>query len=695
MIKAFGFSLLLSSSVLLAQQQFNIATIAGGAPPPTPAAATSVAFGQPLRVAVDKAGNAYFSSYNCVFKIDGSGTLTRVAGNARAGYSGDSGPAISAQLNQPQGLAFDSAGDLLIADTGNHVVRIVTPDGLINTFAGNGTAGYSGDGGAANDPHNAQLSRPTGLAVDSTGNVYIADAANFVVRQVAPSGVIISFAGNSIPGFAGDGGAAAGAQISGALDVAVDSSDNLYIADTDNNSIRKVDSSGNITTVAGNQTAGYSGDGGAATSAELNHPVGVTTDSQGNLYIAEYSSDLIRKVDTKGNISTYAGNGAFGFAGDGGAASSASFANPMGIAMDSGGNLYVVDLWNYRVRKISSSGTVSTLAGSGTFSYSGDNGPATNAQLNLPGGVAVDAARNVYVSDSANHRVRKISRDGSIATVAGTGAAGFGGDGGQAAAAQLNSPLGLALDAAGNLYIADTLNSRVRKVATDGTISTVAGNGSFGFSGDNGAATSAQLNQPEGVAVDKAGNLYIADTGNHRVRMVSGGTISTIAGTGVPGYIADGDAATGEELYYPNGVAVDSAGNIYIADTQNNRVRVVSSDGVIRLIAGNGYAGYYGDGTKAVQAAVVAPASVVVDASFNVYIASENGGSVRVVGRDGNITTIAGSTAVGYSGDGGPAAQALLNGAQAIGMDAAGNIYVADTNNNAVRMLTPLPAPQQ
>lgn len=692
MTKVFPFFLLACGSVLPGQQQFNITTAAGGAPPSTPVAATSASFGQPQRVAVDGAGNLYFSSNHCVFKIDGSGSLTRVAGNGRAGYSGDGGLATAAQLYQPQGIAFSKSGNLYIADSGNNVVRIVTPDGLINTFAGNGKPGYSGDGNPANDPNYTQLTHPTGIAVDPSGVVYIADSGSFAVRRVTTDGIIVTIAGDGIPGFGGDGGAATGANIEAPEDVALDSSGNLYIADSDNESIRKVDTSGNISTIAGSQINGYSGDGAAAIKAELSHPVGLAVDSAGNLFIAEYGNDLIRKVDTKGNISTFAGNGVFGFAGDGSAAAGANFADPQGIAIDASGNLYVADLWNYRVRKISSSGTVSTVAGSGVFNYSGDGGPATSALLNQPAGVAVDSARNIYISDSANHRVRKVATDGTITTVAGNGQPGFGGDGSQGGAAQLNHPGGLAVDTAGNLYIADVLNSRVRKVAADGTISTVAGNGSFGFSGDNGAASSAQLNQPAGLAVDKSGNLYIADTANHRVRKVSGGTITTIAGNGINGYIADGDPATSEELFYPNGVAVDSAGNVYIADTQNNRVRVVTSDGNIHTIAGNGYTGYFGDGGDATAAAVVAPCSLAVDANFNVYIASQNSGSIRVVDRNGNINTIAGTTTVGYRGDGGPARQALLNGTQALAMDATGNIYVADTNNNAIRLLTPLPA---
>ena len=694
-----GFGLLLAAGTLGAQPQFNISTIAGGAPPATPVAAVNASFGQPQRVAADSGGNVYFSSYNSIFKIDTSGAMTRVAGNARAGYSGDGGAATAAQLNQPQGIALDKAGNLYIADAENHVVRIVTKDGFIQTFAGNGAAGSAGDGGPAHDP-NCQLDRPVAVAADSAGNVYIADAASFVVREVTTDGNISTFAGTGLPAYKGDGGSASAAQIAGPEDLAVDSSGNLYIADTDNNVIRKVDTSGNISTVAGNQTPGYSGDKGAATKAQLNRPVSVAVDSQGNLYIGEYTNNLIRKVDSKGTISTFAGTGGFGFAGDGSAASGANFGNPLGIAVDSGGNLYVVDLWNYRIRKISSSGTISTIAGSGTFSYAGDGATATAAQLNLPGGVVVDPARNVYIADSGNHRVRKVAPNGVITTVAGNGQAGSGGDNGQATAAQLNHPLGLALDAAGNLYIADTLNSRVRKVAGDGTISTVAGNGNIGFSGDNGAATAAQLNLPSGVAVDKAGNLYIADSANHRVRKVSGGTITTLAGNDVPGFGSSGDdpnspgvgPASSESLFYPFGVAVDSGNNVYIADTQNNRVRVVTTDGVIRPIAGNGYPGYFGDGANAQAAAVVAPAGLAVDAAFNVYIASQGGQAIRVVARDGSIRTIAGGSAQGYAGDGGAASDARLNGAQAVAVDGTGNVYVADSNNNAVRLLTPAPA---
>jgi trimeric autotransporter adhesin len=682
MQKALSLILLAASGPLLsAQQTYTISTIAGGAPPFTPATAASASIGQPQRVATDSGGNVYFSSDNSVFKMDAGGTLTLVAGNSRGGHSGDGGPAVAAQLNQPQGIAIDKSGNIYIADSANNRVRIVTPDGLINNFAGDGNAAYAGDNGPA---VHAELYRPTGLAVDSSGNLYIADSGSFVVRKITTDGNIATFAGNNLRGFAGDGGSAVGAQLSEPEDVAVDSSGNVYIADTDNNSVRKVDSSGNITTVAGNQTSGFSGDNGSAVAAQLNRPVGVAVDSSGNLYISDYMNSRIRKV-ASGNISTVTGNGNFGFAGDGSSAAGAQLTNPLGIALDSSGSLYLADLWSYRIRKVSS-GNISTVAGNGTVSYSGDGGPAAAAQLNLPAGVAVDGSRNLYIADTNNHRVRKVAPDGTISTVAGSGSPGNG--------AQLNGPHGVAVDSGGNLYIADTLNSRIVMIGTDGAATTIAGNGNPGYLGDGGAATGAQLNLPTGVAVDKSGNLYIADTANHRVRKISAGVISTVAGTGINGYGKDVDSAVDQPLFLPFGVAVDAGGNLYIADTGNNRVReVLAADGKIYSITGTGQATNLGDGGPAPFASVASPVSVAVDAAGNVFIASQGGGAIREVTVQGIITTLAGSSTAGYAGDGGPAGKALLNGAQGVAVDSTGKVYVADTGNNAVRLLSPTPFP--
>ena len=291
---------------------------------------------------------------------------------------------------------------------------------------------------------------------------------------------------------------------------------NLFIADGGNFRIRKVDTSGIITTVAGNGSSEFSGDGGPATSASLTNPFGVALDGTGNLFIADEGSNRIRKVDTSGIITTVAGNGSSGFSGDGGPAISASLSGPIGVALDGTGNLFFADAGNNRIRKVDTSGIISTVAGDGIFGFSGDGDPATSASLRDPFGVALDGAGNLFIADRFNQRIRRVdAATGIITTVAGDGptgigAGGFSGDGGPATSASLNSPFGVAVDGAGNLFIADTLNNRIRKVDTSGIITTVAGNGSFGFSGDGDPATSASLHEPFGVALDGSGNLFIA-----------------------------------------------------------------------------------------------------------------------------------------------------------------------------------------
>ena len=338
---------------------------------------------------------------------------------------------------------------------------------------------------------------------------------------------------------------------------------------------------GNISTVAGNGTAGYSGDDGLATAANLSVPEAVAVDSAGNIYIADTFNCVIRRVAAStGYISTVAGNGTRGYSGDGGPATIAELYMPTGVAVDVAGNIYFAD--NQRIRKVTAStGIITTVAGSGVQGYSGDGGPATSAELNWPWAVAVDAVGNIYFTDTDNQRIRKVAvSTGIITTVAGTGTPGYSGDGEPATSAELNSPFGIAVDAAGNIYFADYFNNRVRKVTVStGDISTVAGNGTQGFSGDGATATSAEIYYPTSVALDTVGNIYIADDVNDRIRKVtaSTGIIQTVAGTGSTGYSGDGGPATGGELFWPYGVAVDTSGNIYIADKDNNRIRAVGS----------------------------------------------------------------------------------------------------------------------
>ena len=362
----------------------------------------------------------------------------------------------------------------------------------------------------------------------ASGLVLAALTAATVLGQTVAERTIETVAGGGSS--LGDGGAATAAQLNTPWGVALDGSGNLYIADQSTHRIRKVDASGTITTVAGtgnrHSTGGFGGDGGPAVQAQLNSPRGVAVDGAGNLYFSDSWNERIRKVDASGTITTVAGTGAIGLSGDGGRAVQARLHRPRGVALDGSGNLYIADSLNHRIRKVDTSGTITTVAGTGAIGLSGDGGPAVQARLRFPIGVAVDGSGNLYIADAYNHRIRKVDTSGTITTVAGAGAVGrtmggFGGDGGPAVQARLNRPFGVAVDGSGNLYIADAENDRIRKVDTSGTITTVAGTGARGFAGDDGAATAAQFDEPIGVAVDGSGNLYIADAENDRIRLLT------------------------------------------------------------------------------------------------------------------------------------------------------------------------------
>jgi sugar lactone lactonase YvrE len=685
-------------------QEYVISTIAGGGPPPTPVPGVNMSLGFLQSVAADSMGNTYFVDSNCVFRLDQNGIVTRIAGNGQLGYSGDGGPATSAQLQlgsvalapplyyyvdpPPPGIAVDNGGNVYVADNGNHRVRKISPDGIITTVAGSGTAGFSGDGGPA---ISAQLSAVAGLAIDAAGNLLIADFSANRIRRVAADGSIATVAGTGDCGLSGDGGAAAMAQICSPTGIAPDTAGNLFIADTGNNRIRQISPDGSITTVVATGTA-----------------TSVAVDQAGNLYVNDAETDgwwvwqLVKEISPSGTITTVAGLPCSGFplqppcGADGTTATKTFLGGPLSLAVDNTGNVLVADGGDgskRRISKVSSAGAITTMVGSCgglpeldapdcQMPFLGDGGPAIGAQLAGPAGVAVDRAGNLFIGDYANDRIRKVSTDGIITTLAGNGTFGSAGDGGPAANAQM-APYRLTLDGAGNLFFFDIPNRNIRKISPDGIISTVTvvhGNDYF-------------------VALDRASDLFIADPSNtlFAIAEVSpAGSIRTIAGgaCGIypcSGFLGDGGPATSAELSGAQGVAVDAAGNIFIADSQDHRIRKVTPDGIITTVAGNsplpGPGGFSGDGGPAVNAQLYYPIDVAVDGAGNLYIADYENHRIRRVSPDGIISTIAGNGTPGYSGDGGPATSASLTWPSALAVDGAGNIYVV--GNNAIRVLKP------
>ncbi len=651
------------SALLLAPAAFSekkVYTVAGGYVGDGKLA-TSASLAEPIDAILAPNGDVIISdATNCrIRRVDTAGRISTVVGTGLCGFSGDGGMATKAQINFPWGLALDAKGNLYFSDSGNGRVRRVDRDGAITTVAGNGTFQYCGDGGPAT---NACLNDPSALVV--AGNraaeiLIIADTVNYRIRQVVlKTGIITTVAGNGTQGYSGDGGPATLASISFARGLAVSPALHaLLISDTFNSVIRKVDTntgvittffgktfcgfdgqslcipegifldehdnlyvadafealelpkgSQNVVIAAGILQQGFNGDGIPATSAMLNNPFRVFLDRNGNLLIAELGNNRIRKGAGSQLITTVAG----GYIGDGGPGPSASLDSPLQVAFDANSNLYIADSWNNRIRKVSTSDRISTFAGTGLTGYSGDGGLATEATLNLPEGIATDKSGNFFIADGFNNVIRKVDGNGVITTYSAVGA--------------LFDPVTVATDNSGNVYTAD-LNCQIWKISPDGSITAVAGDGECGPGQDGVPATQSALNSPGGIVFDTSGNLLIADTNNSRIRVVDAtGIINTVVGTGTCGFSGDGGPATVAMICDPGGVAVDSRGYIYIADTQNYRVRVVDPFGTIQTLAGTGNPGYNGNGLPALQTNLV-PNSIALSPSGLICV--EDLGSYR------------------------------------------------------------------
>ena len=632
-------------------------------------------FNVPSGIAVDSSGTLYVAdTHNCfIRKITPAGVVTALAGNIsiEPPCGSADGPANTAQFSFPQGIAVDSTGTVYVADTNNNTIRKITPAGVVSTLAGLAGQGGTTDGtGSA-----ARFSRIRGIAVDSSGTVYVSDFSNHTIRKITAGGVVTTLAG-----LAGSFGSADGtgntARFGAPVGIAVDTAGTVYVADSNNHAIRKVTAAGVVTTLAGGSSGFADGTGSAARFAL---PSGVTVDSAGTVFVADTQNETIRQVTAAGVVTTLAGAAGVlgGLDGIGGGA---RFNNPQTVTVDSAGTVYVADTSNDTIRKITPGGVVTTLAGF-IGSLGSANGFGTVARFAYPFGVAIDSNGNVYVADTTNHTIRKITASGIVTTFAGL-AGSSGSSNGTGSAARFNSPQGVAVNNAGTVYVADTRNFTIRQITAGGVVTTLAGSPAMVGSAD-GIGNAARFRSPSGIAVDSTGALYVADGGNHTIRKITaGGTVTTLAG--MAGSSGSADGAVGAARFNgPQGVAVDGAGTVYVADTVNNTIRQITA-GVVTTLAG--FPGGFGfhDGTGS-GARFAGPWGIAVDSTGTLYVGDTFTHTIRQVTAGGVVTKIAGCAECIGTEDYG-----RFNLPRGIAVDAQGFLYVADSRNNTIRTTAPL-----
>jgi sugar lactone lactonase YvrE len=598
-----------------------------------------------------------------------------------AGHFGGPGNAdgtgTSARFYQPVSLATDSLDNIYVADSLNHVIRKITSAGVSSTLAGSAGLSGSGDGtGSA-----ARFNFPYGVGTDGSDNIYVADGGNHTIRKITPAGVVTTVAGLAgTPG--SDDGTGSAARFNIPTGVASDSAGNIYVADFQNHTIRMIDTGGAVTTLAG--LAGTSGTAdNTGPAARFFNPRSIATDSLDTLYVADSGNHAIRIVAAGGVVTTFAGLAGASGTSDG-TGTVARFYLPQGVATDSNDNVYVADRTNFTVRKITPAGAVTTYAGSPQLSGDAD-GNGTGARFRLPYGIAADSSNNVYVADYTSHTIRKIAPNQDVTTFAGLPQTpGTNDDTG--ALARFNAPWSIAPDSAGNLYVADTLNHTIRKITPAGVVTTFAGlPGSSGPA--DGSGTSAKFSSPMGVATDVDDNVYVADTGNYTVRKISPeGDVTTVAGlAGTSGSI-DGDNLTAT-LGYPTSIAADSAGNLYVTEYFSYTIRKITPTGVVSTLAGSAGVSGTADATGP-SARFLGPYGIASDGAGNLFVAERGNHAIRKVTSAGVVTTVAGLKGSSGSADG-TGTGARFSSPYNIACDGTGNLYVADTDNHTVRKIEP------
>ena len=600
-----------------------VSTLAGlaGSTGSSDGTGSAARFNGPLGVAVDSGGNVYVadSKNHTVRKVTSGGVVSTLAGVAGSPGSSD-GTGSAARFNGPAGVAVDGSGNVYVADNGNSTIRKVAPGGVVSTFAGLAGSFGSTDGTVSV----ALLNAPTGVAVDGSGNVYVADNGNSTVRKVTSGGVVSTLAGHA-GSYGSSNGTGSAARFNGATGVAVDSGGNVYVADNGNWTIRKVTSDGVVSTLAGLALNNGSSDGNGS-AARFYYPYGVAVDGSGNVYVADTSNNTIRKVTSGGVVSTLAGLAGSSGSTDG-TGRAALFDGPAGVAVDGSGNVYVADSYNDTIRMVTSGGVVTTLAGL-TGGWGSSDGTGSAARFGQTAGLAVDSSGNVYVADRDNHTIRKVTSGGVVTTLAGL-AGSSGSSNGTGSAARFKNPSSVAVDGSGNVYVADSGNYTIRKITSGGVVSTLAGVAGVGGSSD-GTGSSAFFGYVYGLAVDGSGNVYVADSSNNCVRKVTpGGVVSTLAGLATALTGSSDGTGSAARFYYPEGVGVDGSGNVYVTDSLNNTIRKVTPAGVVSTIGGT--AGVFGgaDGLGA-SASFSFPRGIAVSNSGTVIVADTNNNRISM-----------------------------------------------------------------